>query len=103
MFSRWINMGYLPRWGVLLLDLLLVLIAFAISITIGSSLLNYDTSRILLPYPYATQAILLIFAQFLFFWLFHTYSGILRYSTFTDTIKVTLSVLCTSLLLIFMH
>ena len=97
-FSRWINMGYLPRWGVFLLDLLLVLIAFAISITIGSSLLNYDISRILL--PIWTQAILLVFAQSIFFWIFHTYSGILRYSTFTDTIKVTFSVLCTSVLLI---
>ena len=48
-FSRCIKMGYLPRWGVLLLDLLLVLIAFSISIVIGSSLLHYDISRILLP------------------------------------------------------
>ena len=97
-FSRCIKMGYLPRWGVLLLDLLLVLIAFSISIVIGSSLLHYDISRILL--PIWTQAVLLIFAQSIFFWAFRTYSGILRYSTFTDTIKVTLSVLCASLLLI---
>lgn len=97
-FSRCIKMGYLPRWGVLLLDLLLVLIAFSISIVIGSSLLHYDISRILL--PIWTQAVLLLFAQCLFFWVFRTYSGILRYSTFTDTIKVTLSVFCASLLLI---
>ena len=68
MFSRCINMGYLPRWGVLLLDLLLVLIAFAISIIIGSSLINYDISRILL--PIWTQAVLLVFAQSIFFLAF---------------------------------
>ena len=28
MFSHWINIGYLPRWGVLLLDILIVLTAF---------------------------------------------------------------------------
>ena len=42
MFSHWINIGYLPRWGVLLLDLLIVLIAFVISYMIGSQILTYD-------------------------------------------------------------
>ncbi len=97
-FSHWINIGYLPRWGVLLLDLLIVLVAFTISIAIGTSLLKYDTSKMLC--PIWAQPVLLVLTQTVFFWMFHTYSGILRYSTFTDTIKVTLSVLSTSILLI---
>jgi FlaA1/EpsC-like NDP-sugar epimerase len=38
--------------------------------------------------------------QTLFFWAFHTYSGILRFSTFIDVIKVALSVLSTGVVLI---
>ena len=37
--------------------------------------------------------------QVIAFWVFHTYSGILRYSTFIDTIKVLLSNVSTGLLL----
>ena len=35
-----------------------------------------------------------------FFWAFHTYSGILRYSTFVDTIKVSLAVIATGVVMI---
>ena len=38
LFSHWINIGYLPRWGVLLLDLLIALIAFVVSYSIGDSI-----------------------------------------------------------------
>lgn len=100
-FSHWINIGYLPRWGVLLLDLLIVLVAFTISIAIGTSLLKYDTSKML--FPIWAQPILLVLTQTIFFWIFHTYSGILRYSTFIDTIKVTLSVVSASALLIIVN
>ena len=89
MFSHWINISYLPRWGVLLLDLLIVLIAFVVSYLIGSGLLNYDLSSRL---PLWQQAMSVVGLQALSFWAFHTYSGILRYSTFVDTIKVALSV-----------
>jgi FlaA1/EpsC-like NDP-sugar epimerase len=34
-----------------------------------------------------------MFGQILFFWLFHTYSGVIRYSGFVDTIKLLLAVL----------
>ena len=96
--SHWVNMDYLPRWGVLLLDLLIVFVAFVVSYIIGSNLLKYDTNYLLL--PIWAQAIVLVVIQLLFFWVFHTYSGILRYSTFVDVIKVSLSVIITGALLI---
>ena len=40
-FSHWVNISYLPRWGVLLLDLLIVLVSFTISKVIGTNLLKY--------------------------------------------------------------
>lgn len=88
-FSRWINIDYLPRWGVLLLDLLIVMIAFVISYLIGSRLLTYDLSARL---PVWTQCMCIMVVQSIFFWVFHTYSGILRYSTFIDVLKVSSAV-----------
>lgn len=96
MFSHWINIGYLPRWGVLLLDLLIVLIAFVVSYMIGSQILTYDLA---VRMPIWGQAIFVLVLQGVFFWAFHTYSGILRYSTFVDTLKVTAAVVANGLFL----
>ena len=96
MFSHWINIGYLPRWGVLLLDLLIVLIAFVVSYMIGSQILTYDLAARM---PIWGQAIFVLVLQGVFFWAFHTYSGILRYSTFVDTLKVTAAVVANCLFL----
>ena len=43
LFSHWVNIGYLPRWGVLLLDLLIALIAFVVSYLIGDSIVGRST------------------------------------------------------------
>ena len=100
MFSHWINISYLPRWGVLLLDLLIVLIAFVVSYLIGSGLLKYDLQFRL---PLWQQALGVVGIQALSFWAFHTYSGILRYSTFVDTIKVALSVCAAGIVLLMVN
>ena len=90
MKSLQFDMGYLPRWGVLFLDLLLCTIAFWISVWIGSSYFNYDSDipQIL---PIGQQYLVILIVQTLAFGLFNTYAGILRYSTFTDMLKVLLA------------
>lgn len=100
-FSHWVNVDYLPRWGVLLLDLLIVFIAFLVSYVIGSNLLTYNIETLSL--PIWLQIIVLMIIQTCFFWVFHTYSGILRFSTFVDTIKVSLSTLSAGTLLIIVN
>lgn len=99
-FSHWINIGYLPRWGVLLLDLLIALVAFVISYLIGRGLLDYDATVRL---PIWQQAITIVLLQGVSFWAFHTYSGILRYSTFVDTLKVAISVCATGIFLLVLN
>ena len=96
-FSHWVNIDYLPRWGVLLLDLLIVLFAFVISTFIGENVVGYDFTAKL---PIWEQAAILLVVQCIFFWVFHTYSGILRYSTFIDTMKAALSVGATGTILV---
>ena len=93
-FSHWVNLSYLPRWGVLLLDLLIVLLSYILSIVIGSHLWAYHMPDLLFP-MWAQTGVLLVL-QLFFFWAFHTYSGILRYSTFVDVIKVILAVSSTT-------
>ena len=92
--SRFIaNLTYMPRWGVLLLDSLIVLIAFAISTAIGGVLFLNGTAFCL--FPWWQQLLIILCTQIIFFWVFHTYSGILRFSTFIDIIKVIFSVFLT--------
>ena len=100
-FSHWINISYLPRWGVFLLDLLIVLGAFVVSIGIGNNFLGYNFPQLLVPIH--IQTLILLLSQGLFFWAFRTYSGILRYSTFVDTIKVILAVAANGLVLIIIN
>ena len=98
-FSHWVNISYLPRWGVLLMDLFITLVAFVVSIVIGHSLWTYHFPELMIKHP-GLQAMIIMLTQSLFFWAFHTYSGILRYSTFVDTIKVILSVTANGILLL---
>jgi FlaA1/EpsC-like NDP-sugar epimerase len=97
LYSYWVNIGYLPRWGVLLLDLFIALIAFIISYLIGDNIVGYVMNT---PLPLWAQMGLVLVTQCMFFVIFHTYSGILRYSTFVDTMKVSFAVGTTGILLI---
>lgn len=98
-FLRWANLRYLPRWIVFLLDLIICSIAFGISYLIGPDVIGFafNLNKV---FPLMEQLCLLLLTQGLFFWMFRTYSGILRYSTFVDTVKVALSVSITGLLLV---
>ena len=97
-FTRIPQMNYLPRWGVLLMDIMLCSIAFWMSVWVGSGFLHYlDLSQQII--PISIQYLIVIVVQILAFWAFHTYSGILRYSTFIDTLKVLLSNVCVGLVL----
>ena len=102
MFSHLPQMNYIPRWGVLLLDLLLCAVAFWVSIWVGSDFFHYiDNSRQMLGIGW--QCAIVLGVQVITFWIFHTYSGILRYSTFIDTIKVFLANLSAGLILMIIN
>lgn len=92
-FSHIPDLKYLPRWGVLLMDIMLCLIAFFTAILVGDSLFDYHLWNVAL--SIWEQAFLLLAIQTGSFWLFHTYSGIIRFSTFIDIVKVLFSVFTT--------
>ncbi|MGN0226501.1 MAG: polysaccharide biosynthesis protein [Paludibacteraceae bacterium] len=102
MFSHLPQMNYLPRWAVLLLDLTLCAVAFGMAVWIGSDFFSYNAynlSRV----SFGWQCAIVLGIQLISFWIFHTYSGILRYSTFIDTIKVLLSNLVAALIMLFIN
>ena len=73
-----------------MLDVLLCSFAFWVSVWVGSGFFHYlDITQ--LPLSMAAQYGIVIAVQIIAFWAYHTYSGILRYSTFIDTAKVLLS------------
>ena len=98
-FSHIPQMSYVPRWGVLLIDLMLCSIAFWLSVWVGSGFFNYPLWGEF-TIPLSAQYVIVMAVQVFAFWAFHTYSGILRYSTFIDTIKVLFANITTGAVLI---
>jgi FlaA1/EpsC-like NDP-sugar epimerase len=100
-FSHIPDSTYLPRWGVLLIDIVLISVAYWTSLWLGEGAFSYrfQPGGVL---PAWQQYLILLSVQIGCFWLFHTYSGILRYSTFIDTIKSFIAVFgCGMILILF--
>jgi FlaA1/EpsC-like NDP-sugar epimerase len=78
------NLSYLPRWIIITIDLTVLIVAFLLSYLIfdgiGSSYIHNRNIEIFL--------FSLLGVNVFFFWLFKTYSGIIRHSSFTDAIKL---------------
>ena len=97
-FSHLPNANYLPRWVVLFIDLLLCTVAFWLSVWIGTGVFDYYKISYNDMWPFGFQYLLVLAVQLLSFWAFHTYSGILRYSTFIDVAKVLLANFATGII-----
>lgn len=91
-FSHFISLKYLPRWVVLAVDIIASIISYWFSDFISS---QFYISAITLQLPFPIELALVLSVQIFFFWLFHTYSGILRYSGFVDAIKLLFAVFAT--------
>lgn len=78
------NIKYLPRWMVVILDLLLSLasLAVAYSVVTFSSLNFYEVITI------PQQMAIVFIVQLLFFGFFGTYAGLIRHSTAVDMLKI---------------
>jgi FlaA1/EpsC-like NDP-sugar epimerase len=81
------NIGYLPRWIVLLIDVCILLFSATITYFLISNLTlqSYDTLSV------SIQYLIIIAVNTIYFFVFKTYSGIIRHSTFIDGIKLLLA------------
>lgn len=88
---RLLDQRYLPRWIVVVIDVLILMVSF-----LGVVALLRST-------PIQFHGVLTVFEQgafiiiinTLFFFVFKTYSGIIRHSTFTDIVKLVFSAFAT--------
>lgn len=93
------NIKYLPRWVVFLIDIFLVSLSSLFTILIVLDLTpNYYT---LLAFP--VKALLVILVNIIFFLIFKTYAGIIRYSSNIDALKLLLATTCSFLTLILIN
>lgn len=81
------NLSYLPRWIIVLIDFTVLLFAFLLTYIIYDRAgLNYINT------PHKVIYISSLFGiNIFFFWLFRTYSGIIRHSSYIDAIKLLFS------------
>lgn len=79
--------GYLPRWVIFTIDIIMVLFANLVSYWIISNLTfrHYDTISI------SQRILILIASQAFFFFVYKTYAGIIRHSTLNDAYKIFLT------------
>ncbi len=93
------DIRYLPRWVILLLDIFIVFMAILIAYYIAkrfapNSQIFLDTFQVIL---------FIITISLLFMYVFKTYSGIIRHSTFIDLFKIFLAIACTILVVGFVN
>ncbi|WP_394370716.1 polysaccharide biosynthesis protein [Flavobacterium hibisci] len=81
------NLSYLPRWIIVAIDIMVLLFSFTFTYMLfeGTAIGYIVTS-----YGFYFVSSLIIVNIF-FFWLFRTYSGIIRHSSYIDAIKLLFS------------
>jgi len=81
------NLSYLPRWIIFMIDLSILIVSFfftkAIINGVGLHVVNFPNKV-----PYVS---LLIGFNIITFWIFRTYAGIIRHSSYVDAIKLLFS------------
>ncbi|WP_411911993.1 polysaccharide biosynthesis protein [Chryseobacterium salviniae] len=86
------DVRYLPRWIILVIDIIILVISLFLStyiiekITRSEFIYNNDKIAVFAG---------LIFANVMFMYIFKTYAGIIRHSTFIDLFKLLISCFCT--------
>ena len=89
------EMRYLPRWGVLFIDVCILLFSLLVIEQIGV----YFTGAM----DFYKKCSLIVGVNVFFMIIFRTYSGIVRHSTFIDLSKIFLSIVYTIFVLVILN
>lgn len=91
-----LNRRYLPRWAVLMLDIFVCLVSVGITyLILEGTPLKFQTV-----WPLSLRTLFVIGINIIFFYIFRTYAGIVRHSTFTDVFRVAAASFLTGLTVI---
>ena len=93
------NLSYLPRWIIVMIDSAVLAMSFIITYFLFGSI---GSHYIYPAYDFVFISSLLGVNIF-FFWLFRTYSGIIRHSSFTDAIKLFFSQISVLVFFLFLN
>lgn len=94
-----LNHRYLPRWAVLVIDIFLCFVAFCFMyLFLQTTPIKFITQISLIQ-----QVVIFGAVNVIFFYLFKTYSGIIRHSTFIDITKLAFSAFATATSLILIN
>ena len=100
-FTRLSSIGYLPRWMVLILDMALCLVAYIVAYQLAYRYYYFQFAGINL---YNLANILIVLgSQLVWFWTFHSYRGVVRYSTFVDITKLLAAIVANVVTLFVIH
>lgn len=93
------NIKYLPRWAILAIDIAIIVTAASLTVAALNDLIaaEYDTLRL------SIRMGLAVVVNTFFFFVFHTYAGLIRHSSFLDALKIMLACFCTFLSLILIN
>jgi FlaA1/EpsC-like NDP-sugar epimerase len=98
-FSKLEDMPYLPKWIIFCLDLFLVFVAFTISCFICFNLIQA-------PYilnSYLVKMFLTVGISGIFFYVFKTHLGIIRYSGLKDALRIFVALFCANSVLLILN
>ncbi|WP_369766251.1 SDR family NAD(P)-dependent oxidoreductase [Flavobacterium sp. WC2429] len=93
------NLSYLPRWIIVMMDFVVLMISFFFTFLIfrGTGL-DYIIT------PHSVVFISALFGvNIFFFWLFRTYSGIIRHSSYIDAVKLLFSQIAVLIVFLFLN
>lgn len=93
------NLSYLPRWVILAIDMSVVVLAAFLTVEMlngmGLHYVNHHFLHIVTP--------TYLFLHLFFFWLFRTYSGIIRHSGYIDAVKIFIALFFSLLILVIIN
>ncbi|MDI1254463.1 MAG: nucleoside-diphosphate sugar epimerase/dehydratase [Flavobacterium sp.] len=93
------NMGYLPRWVILAIDMVIVsfcaVITYKMLVEMGRNYVHGGFLYFIIP--------VFLFLNLFFFWLFRTYSGIIRHSSYIDAVKIFIALFLTLIFLVLIN
>ncbi len=89
------DIRYLPRWVVLIIDILILIASLLLTyfVIMKMKVRPYDI------FNYTQVSVITVGINVLFMYLFKTYAGVIRHSTFIDLLKIMLSCLSTAFVL----
>lgn len=94
--TKILSLPYLSKKTVFIADLVCVAVVFSLS-----SFLCYSLAvKPVYPIPFIVKLIISLILNGLFFVLFSTYRGVLRYSSFKDSLRIFLALLCANIVLL---